>query len=64
MDSIAKHLGLGGKNGDGKAFADLWRTDRDKAVAYLRNDVELTARISGVLGVTGMVGAVPAELPY
>ena len=64
LDSIAKHLGLGGKNGDGRAFADLWRTDRDRAVAYLRNDVELTARISGVLGVTGMVGAVPAELPY
>lgn len=64
LDSIAKHLGLGSKNGDGKAFAELWRTDREKAVGYLRNDLELTARIAGVLGVTGVLGAVPDELPY
>ena len=64
LDSISKHLGLGGKNGDGKAFAELWRTDREQAVAYLRNDVELTARVAGVLGVTGVLGMVPDELPY
>jgi hypothetical protein len=64
LDSIAKHLGLGGKNGDGKAFAELWRSDREKAAAYLRNDLELTARIAGALGVTGQLGAVPDELPY
>ena len=64
LDSISKHLGLGAKNGDGKAFAELWRTDREEAVAYLQNDVELTARVAGVLGVTGVLGAVPEELPY
>ena len=51
LDSIAKHLGFGGKNGDGKEFAELWRRDRDRAVAYLRNDVDLTARIAEALGV-------------
>lgn len=64
LDSISKHLGLGAKNGDGKAFAELWRADREQAVAYLRNDVELTARVAGVLGVTGVLGMVPDELPY
>lgn len=64
LDSIAKHLGLGGKNGNGKAFAELWRTDREQAVAYLRNDVELTARVAGVMGVTAMLEAVPDELAY
>ncbi len=64
LDSISKHLGLGAKNGEGKAFAELWQSDRDKAVAYLRNDVELTARVAGVLGVTGVLGTVPEELQY
>jgi 3'-5' exonuclease len=52
LDSIAKHLGVGGKNGDGKVFAELWQTDREKAVSYLRNDLELTAKIANVLGIT------------
>ena len=51
LDSIAKHLGVGAKNGEGKTFAELWRTDRKKAEAYLRNDVELTAKVADVLGV-------------
>lgn len=51
LDSIAKHLGVGAKNGEGKAFAELWRTDRKQAEAYLRNDLELTARIAHALGV-------------
>ena len=51
LDSIAKHLGVGAKNGDGKAFAELWRTDRKQAEAYLRNDIALTAKIADVLGV-------------
>jgi hypothetical protein len=50
LDSIAKHLGLGEKTGDGKAFAQLWQTDRVQALAYLRNDVELTAKMGEVLG--------------
>lgn len=51
LDSIAKHLGVGSKNGEGKAFAELWRNDRKQAEAYLRNDLELTAKIAAALGV-------------
>jgi hypothetical protein len=57
LDSIAKHLGLGEKTGcephgppSGKAFAQLWQTDRAQARSYLRNDVELTAKMGEVLG--------------
>lgn len=50
LDSIAKHLGVGAKKGDGKAFAEMWRSDRKQAEAYLRNDLELTARIAAALG--------------
>jgi hypothetical protein len=51
LDSIAKHLGVGAKNGDGKAFAGLWQSDRKQAEAYLRNDLELTAKIAHALGI-------------
>jgi uncharacterized protein YprB with RNaseH-like and TPR domain len=52
LDAIAKHLGVGAKNGDGKAFAELWRSDRKQAEAYLRNDLELTAKVAHALGIT------------
>jgi hypothetical protein len=51
LDAIARHLGVGAKNGDGKDFAQLWQSDRAKAVAYLRNDLELTAKIADALGI-------------
>ncbi len=51
LDSIARHLGVGAKNGDGKAFAQLWQSDRQQAEAYLRNDLELTAKVAHALGV-------------
>jgi hypothetical protein len=51
LDSIAKHLGVGAKNGDGKAFAELWRSDRKQAEAYLCNDIELTGKVADALGV-------------
>ena len=54
LDVIAKHLGVGAKNGHGADFAKLWQSDRVKAVEYLRNDVELTARVAEALG--GRVG--------
>jgi hypothetical protein len=50
LDSIAKHLGIGGKTGNGADFATLWQTDRAKAGEYLRNDLELTAKLADVLG--------------
>jgi DNA polymerase elongation subunit (family B) len=51
LDTIARHLGVGRKNGHGEDFARLWRENREKAMTYLRNDLELTARIAGALGV-------------
>jgi hypothetical protein len=50
LDTIARYLGVGEKNGHGEEFARLWREDRDRAIEYLRRDVELTARIAEVLG--------------
>lgn len=50
LDTIARHLGVGQKNGDGAAFAALWQSDREKALAYLKNDLELTARVAEALG--------------
>jgi uncharacterized protein YprB with RNaseH-like and TPR domain len=51
LDAIAKHLGVGTKNGDGKDFARLWQTDRKRAEEYLRNDVDLAVKVAAVLGV-------------
>ena len=51
LDAIAKHLGIGAKTGNGADFAKLWQSDRAKAVEYLRNDLELTAKLAEVLGV-------------
>jgi len=53
LDTVARHLGVGQKNGDGAAFAALWQSDREKALAYLKNDLELTARVAEALGVLG-----------
>jgi hypothetical protein len=49
LDAVAKHLGVGAKTGEGKAFAELWAGNREQAVAYLRNDMMLTAKIAEVL---------------
>lgn len=49
LGSIARHLGIGRKNGQGADFARLWREDRDQAIAYLRTDLELTAGIAAAL---------------
>jgi hypothetical protein len=51
LDSVAKHLGVGQKNGDGAEFSKLWASDRNQALGYLSNDLQLTARIGHVLGV-------------
>jgi len=52
LDSIARHLGVGAKTGEGQAFAELWQTNRPQAEAYLRNDVELTTLVASKLGFT------------
>ena len=53
LAAIAKHLGVGAKNGNGADFAKLWQSDRAKAVDYLRNDLHLTAKVAEVLGYLG-----------
>jgi DNA polymerase elongation subunit (family B) len=50
LDTIARHLGVGQKNGNGEDFAKLWRENREKAVLYLHNDLELTSRIAAAMG--------------
>lgn len=42
LDTLAKSLGVGAKNGSGADFAALWASDRPKAIEYLRNDLTLT----------------------
>lgn len=44
LDTLSKFLGIGEKTGDGKDFAELWRTDQAKAKAYLHNDLALAQR--------------------
>ena len=53
LDELAKALGLPGKP-DGVTGADfhrLWHDDRDAAIAYLKNDLEMIARIADALQV-------------
>jgi uncharacterized protein YprB with RNaseH-like and TPR domain len=50
LDAIARHFGVGTKNGNGADFAKAWLTDRARAMEYLRNDIQLTARVAEVLG--------------
>ena len=51
LDTIAKHLGVGAKIGNGKDFAALWEANKDQAISYLRNDLELCGLIAKKLGV-------------
>lgn len=43
---VAQSLGAGEKTGSGKDFAELLKTDRDAALAYLRNDLRATLGIA------------------
>jgi len=51
LDSLARVLRCGQKNGDGKYFHQLWATDRSQAIEYLRNDLAMTYRVAQRLGV-------------
>lgn len=53
LETVARHLEAGTKNGDGKDFARLWWEDRAKAEDYLGNDVRLTAKVAQLMGVIG-----------
>lgn len=45
LDKLAWFLGVGRKNGNGADFAKLLAADREKALAYLTNDVETVRKI-------------------
>lgn len=45
LDMLARVLGVGAKNGDGKDFAALYATDRVKALQYLENDLRLSKAV-------------------
>ncbi len=49
LDTLAKFLGCGQKNGSGAEFAGLWETDRPKALEYLRNDILITVKVAARL---------------
>lgn len=46
LDAVAKALGLAGKTGSGKDFAKLLETDREAALNYAKQDVELVRSIA------------------
>lgn len=46
LDTVSKHLRIGAKTGNGADFHTLWSKDREAAVAYLRNDLALTAAMA------------------
>ena len=51
LDTAAKFMGVGAKNGDGADFSNLWATDRQKAYEYLKNDLVLTYALAQKMGV-------------
>ena len=50
LDTMAKALGVGAKNGEGKHFHILLQSDRKKAIEYLKNDLLMTENCAVVLG--------------
>lgn len=52
LDGLARFFGVGGKTDGvcGKDFARLWKEDREKATAYLVNDLVITAECASRMG--------------
>jgi len=51
LAKVAMALGVGEKTGNGKDFADLLKTDRDRAIEYAKNDVVLLRKIVAAMGI-------------
>lgn len=51
LDAVAKALGLPGKTGSGKDFAKLLETDKDAAIKYAAQDVNLVRQIANKMGI-------------
>lgn len=45
LDKVARFFGVGEKTGNGAQFWELYKTDKEAALAYLDNDVRLTEAI-------------------
>lgn len=56
LDHICGLMGLGRKTGSGADFADLVNRDNAAARAYLKTDIELTAKLAVRLGVEEIHG--------
>jgi hypothetical protein len=50
LDALSRFLGVGQKIGDGIFFHQMWVTNRDEAIAYLSNDVLITALCGQKMG--------------
>jgi len=51
LAKVAMALGVGEKIGNGKDFADLLKTDRERAMDYAKNDVVLLRKIVQAMGI-------------
>lgn len=51
LDTVAGFFGLGQKNGDSRELRQLLEHDRERAIAYLAQDLKLTAGIAGRMGI-------------
>lgn len=63
LSELARFLGLPAKEADGAQFGELLRYDPGKARAYLANDLRLTWRIAGLLGVMRAEPPAPVAAP-
>lgn len=51
LDTVLKACGLPTKNGDGADFAALYAADKEAAIAYLKNDLEVEYQLAVRMGV-------------
>jgi len=45
LDRLGRYFGVGEKNGSGKHFAELYYSNKDEAITYLYNDLDLTEAV-------------------
>ncbi len=50
LKDIAKFFDLPPKTGDGADFANLWATNKEAAIEYLKLDIELTEMVAKRMG--------------
>src|SRR6185437_5605589 len=50
LDALARFLKVGQKNGKGDLFYRMWETDRQAALDYLSNDVQITFSCARKMG--------------